>query len=69
MLLFLFQKVELPNYSEVFGGDMGGGERFVGFCHLYFRIATSLGAFQELGRLYFDVLRDSMFNEENQAKV
>ena len=30
-----------PEYEEVFTSP-----RFAGFCHLYFKIATSLGAFQ-----------------------
>jgi hypothetical protein len=33
--------VVTPDYNEVFNSP-----RFVGFCHLYFKIATSLGAFQ-----------------------
>ncbi len=48
--------VEKPEYDEVFLSP-----RFAGFCHLYFKIATSLGAFQELGRIYFDIMKDSMF--------
>ena len=28
-----------------------------------FRIATSLGAFQELGAVYFEIMKDSMFDD------
>ena len=35
------KKVEKPEYNEVFTSP-----RFAGFCHLYFKIATALGAFQ-----------------------
>ena len=50
-------------------GDTAGGQRFVGFCHLYFKIATSLGGFQELGRMYFDIMRNSMFDDDRGNKV
>ena len=67
MFIFLFQlkKVEMPDIADVFG-DTAGGQRFIGFCHLYFKIATALGGFQELGRMYFDIMRDSMFAEEGR---
>ena len=42
------KKVEKPDPSEVFPSP-----RFTGFCFLYFKIATALGAFQEMGRIYF----------------
>ena len=58
----------MPDISDVFG-DTAGGQRFVGFCHLYFRITTALGGFQELGRMYFDIMRDSMFDSERGNKV
>ena len=48
--------VHKPEYEEVFTSP-----RFAGFCHLYFKIATAMGAFQELGKIYFDVMKDSMF--------
>ena len=35
------KKVVKPEYNEVFTSP-----RFTGFCHLYFKIATALGAFQ-----------------------
>ena len=62
---FLLKKVEMPDIADVFG-DTAGGQRFIGFCHLYFKIATALGGFQELGRMYFDIMRDSMFAEEGR---
>ena len=40
--------------------------RFAGFCHLYFRIATAVEAFQEMGRIYFNIMRDSMFEDPNK---
>ena len=52
------KKVEKPQYEEVFTSP-----RFAGFCHLYFKIATALGAFQELGGIYFEVMKDTMFEE------
>ena len=33
--------IDKPEYNEVFTSP-----RFAGFCHLYFKIATALGAFQ-----------------------
>ena len=42
------KKVEKPVPSEVFSSP-----RFTGFCFLYFKIATALGAFQEMGQIYF----------------
>ena len=62
---FLFKKVEKPDIADVFG-DTAGGQRFIGFCHLYFKIATALGGFQELGRMYFNIMRDSMFAEDGK---
>ena len=41
----------------------------MGFCHLYFKIATALGGFQELGRMYFDIMRNSMFDDDHGNKV
>ena len=41
----------------------------MGFCHLYFKIATALGGFQELGRMYFDIMRNSMFDDDRGNKV
>ena len=35
------KEVVKPDYNEVFTSP-----RFAGFCHLYFKIATALGAFQ-----------------------
>ncbi len=70
------KRVTKPDYDEVFQSP-----RFAGFCHLYFKIATSLGAFQvhrftenfdfginfnfqELGKIYFDIMKDAMFEEK-----
>ena len=64
----MLQKVDKPDYADIFG-DTAGGQRFVGFCHLYFRIATAMGGFQELGRLYFDIMRDSMFQEDGKKVI
>lgn len=55
------KKVERPDEMEVFQSP-----RFAGFCHLYFRIATAVGAFQEMGRIYFDIMRDSMFDDQDK---
>lgn len=38
-------------------------QRFPSFCHLYFRIATRVGAFQEMGRIYFSLVKDGMFED------
>ena len=52
-----FKKPEvMPEYSEVFSSP-----RFTAFCALYFSIANALGAFQELGQIYFDVMKENMF--------
>ena len=48
-----------PTAEEVFSSP-----RFTGFCHLYFHIATSLGAFQEMGAMYFQRMKDNMFEVE-----
>ncbi|XP_059096049.1 uncharacterized protein LOC131890667 [Tigriopus californicus] len=48
-----------PNESEVFSSS-----RFPGFCRLYFNIATALGAFQEMGQIYFNEMKDSMFDQD-----
>lgn len=53
------KKVEKPEILEVLSSP-----RFTGFCHLYFNIATSLGAFQEMGRIYFEIMKDAMFAVE-----
>ena len=37
--------------------------RYLEFLQFYFKIATSLGAFQELGLIYFELMKDSMFGE------
>lgn len=38
--------------------------RFVEFVHLYFKVATSLGGFQEMAKIYFEVMRDAMFDDD-----
>ena len=53
------KQVDMPEYNEVFTSP-----RFAGFCHLYFKIATALGAFQELGSIYFEVMKDRMFEAD-----
>uniref|UniRef100_A0A0K2T6X4 CHK kinase-like domain-containing protein n=1 Tax=Lepeophtheirus salmonis TaxID=72036 RepID=A0A0K2T6X4_LEPSM len=53
---------EEPNINNIFSS-----ERFPSFCLLYFKIATVLGGFQELGRIFFDVMKDSMFDEGHKA--
>ena len=55
------KKVTKPDPEDVFPSA-----RFSGFCHLYFRIATAVEAFQEMGRIYFDIMRDSMFENSNE---
>ena len=55
------KKVDKPDPEDVFPSA-----RFSGFCHLYFRIATAMEAFQEMGRIYFDIMRDSMFEDSNK---
>jgi len=58
------KSVEKPDPEDVFPSA-----RFSGFCHLYFRIATAMEAFQEMGRIYFDIMRDSMFEGDGNQKV
>merc|ERR1711994_380536 len=60
----LKKSVEKPDPEDVFPSA-----RFSGFCHLYFRIATAMEAFQEMGRIYFDIMRDSMFEGDGNQKV
>eukprot|EP00096_Caligus_rogercresseyi_P007282 TRINITY_DN250_c0_g4_i1.p1 TRINITY_DN250_c0_g4~~TRINITY_DN250_c0_g4_i1.p1 ORF type:complete len:526 (-),score=116.81 TRINITY_DN250_c0_g4_i1:519-2096(-) len=49
--------------EEPLAENVFSSERFPNFCHLYFKIATVLGGFQELGKIFFDVMKDSMFDE------
>ena len=50
---------KMPKQEDVFQNP-----RYVQFANLYFKIATSLGAFQELAQVYFEVMREDMFKEE-----
>ncbi len=50
------KEVLKPQQTEILSSP-----RFTGFCHLYFRIATALGAFQELGSIYFETMKENMF--------
>ena len=49
---------KLPSQEEVFQNP-----RYMEFLQFYFKIATSLGAFQEMGLIYFELMKDSMFGE------
>lgn len=53
------KQAEKPEMVEVLSSP-----RFTGFCHLYFKIATALGAFQELGSIYFETMKENMFQVE-----
>ena len=48
----------LPAEEEVFQNP-----RYMEFLQFYFKIGTSLGAFQEMGLIYFELMKDSMFGE------
>ena len=52
------KRPRLPSQESVFQNP-----RYLEFLQFYFKIATSLGAFQELGLIYFELMKDSMFGE------
>jgi len=52
------KRPKLPSQESVFQNP-----RYLEFLQFYFKIATSLGAFQELGLIYFELMKDSMFGE------
>ena len=56
--IFAGQKPKLPEQDQVFQNP-----RYLEFLQFYFKIATSLGAFQELGLVYFELMKDAMFGE------
>ena len=47
---------KLPSPDDVFANS-----RYMEFLQFYFKIATSLGAFQEMGLIYFELMKDEMF--------
>ena len=49
---------KMPKEEEVFQNP-----RYMEFLQFYFKIATSLGAFQEMGLIYFELMKDEMFGE------
>ena len=56
--LFAGQPPKLPPQDQVFQNP-----RYLEFLQFYFKIATSLGAFEELGLIYFELMKDAMFGE------
>ena len=54
--LFAGKAPKLPSPDDVFDNS-----RYMEFLQFYFKIATSLGAFQEMGLIYFELMKDEMF--------
>ena len=53
---FARKKPKLPPQESVFQNP-----RYMEFLQFYFKIATALGAFQELGLIYFELMKDGLF--------
>ena len=53
-------KPKLPPQENVFDNP-----RYMEFLQFYFQIATALGAFQELGLIYFELMKDGLFKVRN----
>merc|ERR1712106_977226 len=52
------KKPPLPPQEAVFQNP-----RYMEFLQFYFKVGTALGAFEELGLIYFELMKDSMFGE------
>merc|ERR1712106_447644 len=52
------KKPKLPPQESVFQNP-----RYMEFLQFYFKIATALGAFQELGLIYFELMKDGLFKD------
>merc|ERR1712106_935303 len=52
------KKPKLPPQESVFQNP-----RYMEFLQFYFKIATGLGAFQELGLIYFELMKDGLFKD------
>ena len=50
------KKPKMPSQENVFDNP-----RYMEFLQFYFKIATALGAFQELGLVYFELMKDGLF--------
>ena len=49
-------KPKMPPQEKVFDNP-----RYMEFLQFYFKIATSMGAFKELGLIYFELMKDGLF--------
>merc|ERR1712173_65875 len=52
------KKPKLPPQESVFQNP-----RYMEFLQFHFKIATGLGAFQELGLIYFELMKDGLFKD------
>ena len=50
------KKPKMPSQEKIFDNP-----RYMEFLEFYFKIATALGAFQELGLVYFELMKDGLF--------
>ena len=50
------KKPKLPPQESVFQNP-----KYLEFLQFYFKVATALGAFQELGLIYFELMKDGLF--------
>merc|ERR1711892_1010703 len=58
------KKPKLPPQESVFQNP-----RYMEFLQFYFKIATALGAFQELGLIYFELMKDGLFKDTTSPVV
>merc|ERR1712106_97035 len=58
------KKPKLPPQDKVFQNP-----RYMEFLQFYFKIATALGAFQELGLIYFELMKDGLFKDTTSPIV
>merc|ERR1711879_815688 len=52
------KKPKMPSQEKIFDNP-----RYMEFLQFYFKIATALGAFQELGLVYFELMKDGLFKD------
>ena len=58
------KKPKMPAQEDVFDNP-----RYMEFLQFYFKIATAMGAFQELGLVYFELMKDGLFKDTTTPMV
>ena len=64
LLARIMPRAKMPPQDAVFQNP-----RYVEFLQFYFKVGTVLGAFQEMGKIYFELMRDAMFGEETRDEM